>query len=1216
MFNKPKSWLTQAIWKPKNLHSLDHLKFLYTVLCKNQAITDYNRGLLIETLRSISEILIWGDQNDSCVFDFFLEKNMLSFFLRYLQQKGGRYICVQLLQTLNILFENISNETSLYYLLSNNHINSIIVHKFDFSDEEVMAYYISFLKTLSLKLNRHTIHFFYNEHTNDFALYTEAIKFFNHSETMVRIAVRTITLNVFRVDDKAMLRYIRDRTAAPYFSNLVWFIGQHILDLDLCVRNDSDHRSRDRLSDLVAEHLDHLHYLNDILCINIDALNEVLTDQLLNRLLIPLYVYSLTKRKKYADVQTDKKHVSSVVSLFLLSQVFLIIQSPPLVQQLAEVIFQGDISLTRTGSQHDSPKLRIREFRAPAESLEKTLENNRPKIRYGQAAGDESHGPSTTEGNSTFYLQRDEAAVADGVSTPSTEGALSPSSEIYSGDTDISSPNQNSTDEEKLVQRMGIVSGSISERQQAAFTLENRPYLESVFNALECTENDYAALFALCLLFAMGKNDGISQQLLDSVLMPTERSEAKDHYNIALVERLIRIITLACQASSKVRLATLQLSIKFLRQLVIQEGKSFLQDRHLACIENARECSTQMLRNFYKSEEIFLDMFEDEYRDMMNRPLNVEYLMMDASILLPPLGTPLTGIDFDKRLPCGEVERARRAIRVFFVVRALSLMLMDQPEMQLPLTNEDRCVKVGDKLDLNNSDLIACTVMTRDSRKQERRFLVIDPLQLILVEPDNKRLGWGIVRFVAFLQDIEVTGDKDDSRSLHVVVHKPSSSIHARSLPLLSARFIFDDHIRCMAAKQRLIKGRLKARQQKMQTIELLLDITGQAVRSASPGSFTRSGPIPGRSHPGRAVKEGEQTKAKVLSGGSQGARPKQRPSAAGEQKKIRGGKQSPLPSVPAKNRMSSRDEVEEAEEATSATAFQSLNQESGRRPSTGKTTQRSLSGPKINPQVQEIPMEDLSVKSKHRSGSLDSRAKSLRLDHNKHDRHRSHSHSPRRAKEVSVSVKKESRRLSGPQTFKAKVKQTSLTIVTASPHSKSNPIPVSASPSRPRSGSSSDDSPEAYDRSRSHSGQSPKSLRPAEAPTLSLLPQQGMADMVSMAAVDSPILVPPADQQTIHNVVEMSSSSDKDTVKADSNDEALPQDTRSCDSNFSSDSNGDSSVSVSDSGIQSEASTTMALSRPRTASTSEQLAKLAQMVSEHYSYSGEQTVEPEDESG
>ena len=38
------------------------------------------------------------------------------------------------------------------------------------------------------------------------------------------------------------------------------------------------------------------------------------------------------------------------------------------------------------------------------------------------------------------------------------------------------------------------------------------------------------------------------------------------------------------------------------------------------------------------------------------------------------------------------------------------------------------------------------------SRRQERRFLVIDSVQMILVEPDTKRLGWGVVRFVGFLQ--------------------------------------------------------------------------------------------------------------------------------------------------------------------------------------------------------------------------------------------------------------------------------------------------------------------------------------------------------------------------------------------------------------------------------------------------------------------------------
>ena len=39
-------------------------------------------------------------------------------------------------------------------------------------------------------------------------------------------------------------------------------------------------------------------------------------------------------------------------------------------------------------------------------------------------------------------------------------------------------------------------------------------------------------------------------------------------------------------------------------------------------------------------------MFEDEYRQMTAKSLNFEFIMSDASLLLPPTGTPLTGIDF------------------------------------------------------------------------------------------------------------------------------------------------------------------------------------------------------------------------------------------------------------------------------------------------------------------------------------------------------------------------------------------------------------------------------------------------------------------------------------------------------------------------------------------------------------------------------------------
>ena len=45
---------------------------------------------------------------------------------------------------------------------------------------------------------RHAFNLYLFQHLRDFPLYTEAIKFFNNPESMVRIAVRTLTLNVYK----------------------------------------------------------------------------------------------------------------------------------------------------------------------------------------------------------------------------------------------------------------------------------------------------------------------------------------------------------------------------------------------------------------------------------------------------------------------------------------------------------------------------------------------------------------------------------------------------------------------------------------------------------------------------------------------------------------------------------------------------------------------------------------------------------------------------------------------------------------------------------------------------------------------------------------------------------------------------------------------------------------------------------------------------------
>jgi protein CLEC16A len=101
-----------------------------------------------------------------------------------------------------------------------------------------------------------------------------------------------------------------------------------------------------------------------------------------------------------------------------------------------------------------------------------------------------------------------------------------------------------------------------------------------------------------------------------------------------------------------------------LKKLVMRDGRSLLSDHMLASVEQAKEEAASILRNFFKNEEeaIFLDLFDEELTEMRRKKLNVEYLMMDANLLLPPnqlTSLMMNGVEFTRRLPCADVERTR-----------------------------------------------------------------------------------------------------------------------------------------------------------------------------------------------------------------------------------------------------------------------------------------------------------------------------------------------------------------------------------------------------------------------------------------------------------------------------------------------------------------------------------------------------------------------------
>jgi protein CLEC16A len=184
--------------------SLKHLREIHKQLFDNKSVTQENEALVVEILRVLAEMVVYGDNKSEMLFDFFCEKNMLSLFLEIMWTEGGCHfrVHVQILQTLSILISCVKNETSLYYLLSNNYINEIIIYPHDFSRNDMdglMDQFVSFLKTLSLRLNIKTVQFFFIERTGAFPLLNRAIDLLHSNEPMVRIAAQATILNVFQV---------------------------------------------------------------------------------------------------------------------------------------------------------------------------------------------------------------------------------------------------------------------------------------------------------------------------------------------------------------------------------------------------------------------------------------------------------------------------------------------------------------------------------------------------------------------------------------------------------------------------------------------------------------------------------------------------------------------------------------------------------------------------------------------------------------------------------------------------------------------------------------------------------------------------------------------------------------------------------------------------------------------------------------------------------
>lgn len=821
--------------KPK--YSIEHLQQLYNKLQHiKDADADQSRESMVEVIREITEALIWGEQNDHDhnFFDFFCEKNILADFVNVL---GKSYIPktvkVQLLQTLSMLVQNIRRETSLYYLFSNNYVNQLISTQFDWSDEEILGYYISFLKSLALRLNFETIKFFFNERAEQFPLYVEAVRFCGHRDNMVRTAVRTLTLQVFGIQDPAMQKFVLERSSQTYFVHLACYWRELWVQLDAAARAaaaSSNDQSLSTIQELNEQQQDLLIYLADVLELENAALREALADRLLHYALLPVLIGSLiplpegesAESSSETNGASEKLTVSPTCALFILHQVFDTFRSRVVLEPLMKALMRPRVSSATIGAWQRLPP--------PCPSTYRATHFDVCGPSSIEEAGPDSSSPAVSS-------TAPEPSAAE-VENPARADLLS---RIASSPADMC-----------VLLAAGILRACISRRDFVP---------QDLFQ--ECHLLPYASLRKGDRKHA---TDGDEEVLL-LVLRALER------------HTLLRVVVVQVLVQLSIDLAGLPAGMSSFCPAEIPVLSPVVQAERLRTAQRALQSGACNVRSYLNGalSDNFLDIFSEEWEQDAAPHVSIREVCSNIRCLVPATpGSPSSSASENWSIPAPHAERqhAAKAVRCLLLIRRLLSEMSekgaaaeDVPSMPSPLPppapgaealsplglqaglmrlDEEAkdAYQEGKSFELGRQDRIVCGVVTQEGR--HTRYLVLHPFLLLLVQPDLVQPGWAVVRTLCPVRVVEPVVDRSDPRTLRLCIRlpkgvpcpgeaaplDPSSSDPSFRLAAEEHRgssfsmltLSFEDVKRCHGAEAHLRRSRKQVRQKLRERVEAFIE--------------------------------------------------------------------------------------------------------------------------------------------------------------------------------------------------------------------------------------------------------------------------------------------------------------------------------------------------------------------------------------------------------
>ncbi|XP_073290404.1 protein TRANSPARENT TESTA 9-like isoform X1 [Primulina huaijiensis] len=767
-----------SFWRSRDRFSLDELRYLVDQLMKVQIVNEVNKDFVIEALRSVAELITYGDQHDAAFFELFMEKQVLGEFVRILRISKTVTVSVQLLQTMSIMIQNLKSEHSIYYMFSNEHVNYLITYSFDFRNEELLSYYISFLRAISIKLNKDTISLLVKMHDDEivsFPLYVDAIRFAFHEESMIRTAVRALTLNIYHVGDDAVNRFISRAPHEIYFLNLIKFFRDQCSNLNHLVSDASKNmgpESRSSILTAVDEIEDNLYYISDVVSAGIPDVGRLIMDNILKLLIFPLVLPSLR-------IETvNETRIGAVTALYLLCCILRIVKIKDLANTVAAAL------LCRTENFTEDVVAKINGYKFEYLSSN-SYQNSNANIHSSESddgsllvkiptsSSSQSHPENgTTFGQDCSTSCTPREALLSFVSSGNdvqVSGSLSVLATLL----------QTKELDESTVDALGI----LPQRKQ---------HKKQLLRALVGEDSGEEQLFSSSSLVKDGISSGLDfylQKLRDHYGVSCGWPEVEASPRVHRFGVLDTLVGLFCR--SMISAETLWDGGWLLRQLLPHSEREFNRSHLRLLKDSLHNCSNRVLEETRGTwSDMLVTVLCDEWRKCKQAIESSSPRKYPKSILFPRQKS------VSNELTSGESsfaagERMCETVKVYVLLHhlyifSLGRVLLDQPTLfsAAEVSAESRAKNSGvtppgpkPSTEINLVDALPCRISFE--RGKERHFCFLSVTMgssgwLVLAEELPMKQGYGVVRVVAPLAGCNPRIDDKHLKWLHLQI-RPSS---------------------------------------------------------------------------------------------------------------------------------------------------------------------------------------------------------------------------------------------------------------------------------------------------------------------------------------------------------------------------------------------------------------------------------------------------------